>query len=293
MGIYDRDYGRDGSYGESPGFHLGGPRSWTTNLVIVMFGIYVVQLLTTSDPNNLGWFTNTLRLHADVLQRPWLGFQFLSYGFLHDPGDLRHILFNMLGLWMFGRAVESRYGKREYLIFFLVAIVLSGLAWVLAEFVSSREMLQNISMLGASGGVAAVLLLFALNFPRRLIFVWAILPVPAWAFALFFVGMDIMGAVSREGNVAYAAHLGGAIFAVLYYKFGWKLGQYAPAGVSLPRLRRGPKLRVHDPMEEESETETRVDEILRKIQQHGQESLTRRERRILEQASRDYQRKRE
>ena len=101
-----------------------------------------------------------------------------------------------------------------------------------------------------------------------------------------------MGAVNRSGNVAYSAHLGGALFGFLYYRLGWRASQWLPGKFSLPLLPQRSKLRIHDPREEEAETERHVDEILQKIQAHGQDSLTRRERRILEKASQEYQRKR-
>ena len=54
MGIYDRDYERERSYDDSPGFRIGGERSLTTNLVIVMGIVYVVQLLTGLGPREDG-----------------------------------------------------------------------------------------------------------------------------------------------------------------------------------------------------------------------------------------------
>jgi membrane associated rhomboid family serine protease len=294
MGFYDRDYQR-GYYGQQNGFNLGGPTSLTTKLVIVMFAVYVVQLLTKpSQPVSAiddGWFTNLFRLYPDVFRRPWYLFELLTYGFLHDTGDLRHIIFNMVGLWFFGRAVEYRYGSREYLAFFLVAIVASGVVWILGELFANRGFVSLPPILGASGGVTAVLILFALNFPHQTVLFMFFIPMPMWVLALIIVGMDAMGAVNRSDNVAFTAHLGGAMFAFLYYQWGWRLERWLPSPGLWERLRPKPKLRVHDP-ESAEETDKLVDEILKKIQDHGRDSLTRRERRILEEASREYQKKR-
>ena len=61
----------------------------------------------------------------------------------------------------------------------------------------------------------------------------------------------------------------------------------------MPKMQRRTKLRIHDPEDEpDSKTDDKVDEILRKINEQGQDSLTWRERRILERASREYQKKR-
>ena len=295
MGIYDRDYQR-GNYGQQSGFNIGGSTTLTTKLVIGMVAVYLVQLATRGPmPPVDGWFTDLFSLHADVIKRPWLVFQFLTYGFLHDPWSIQHILFNMVGLWFFGRSIEYRYGQREYLVFFLVAIIVSGAIWVLGEFVVNRQ-LTPAQILGASGGISAVLLLFCLNFPHQLIYIWGVLPIPAWAFAIFFVGMDLFGASGRplsgDANVAFTAHLGGALFALLYYQTGWRLERFLPTANLLQLLQAKPKLRVLDPDSPDESTEDQVDEILKKIQEHGRDSLTRRERRILEEASKQYQKKR-
>jgi membrane associated rhomboid family serine protease len=294
MGFYDRDYQRGGYYDRQPGFYLGGPRTLTTNLVLVMIGIYVVQLLTRGQPPDSGWFTDLFSLHADVVKRPWQIFQFLTYGFLHDVFNIQHIIFNMLGLWFFGRVVEERYGRTEYLTFFLVAVVVAGAIWFLSELVAHRG-LTDVALLGASGGLTAVLILFCLNFPHQMIYIWFVLPIPAWVAAIVFVGLDLMGAMGRPTlagpNVAFMCHLGGALFAFLYFQGRWHLERMLPSRSFLERLKPKPKLRVHDP-ESAEETEKAVDDILKKIQEHGRDSLTRRERRILEEASRQYQKRR-
>ncbi len=295
MGIYDRDYERDQSYGDSPGYHLGGERTWTTNLVILMGIIYLIQLITKPaqpGPGD-GWFTDLLSLHADLPRQPWLAFQLISYGFLHSPYDIKHILFNCFGLWMFGRVVEQRYGKKEFLAFFLTAVAFAGLTWLVCEWILNGG-LTSTQMLGASGGIAAVLILFCVNFPHQKVFIWGVLPMPAWVFALIFVGLDLIGASNgQQSNIAYTAHIGGVIFALVYFKTGWRLNRCLPEGFKMPKLGRRPSLRVHDPVEDTDDpSEDVVDNILRKIREHGQDSLTNQERRILEEASREYQKRR-
>jgi len=294
MGLYDRDYGRDDHWGQRPGISLDGPRTLTTNLVLITFGVYLIQILTQPSqpafPGDAGWFTELGSLSGEVLRRPWKLFQFLTYGFLHSPYDIKHILFNMLGLWIFGRTIEQRYGRSEFLAFYLVAIVFAGGFWFLAHVLTSGP--QSIGgMLGASGGLSAILILFVFNFPKQMIYIWGVFPLPAWAFGLFFVGQDVLGAVNRADNVAYTAHLGGALFAFLYYRFGWRVSQWLPQNFSLPTPTRRSNLKIHEPEHDTSETDEQVDEILKKIQAQGQESLTRGERRILEKASQEYQRK--
>jgi hypothetical protein len=198
----------------------------------------------------------------------------------------------MLGLWFFGHGVEERYGSKEFVTFYLAAIVVAGLTWTLCEL----PFAGHAPMIGASGGTTAVLILFAFNFPHQTGLFMMLVPMPMWAIGAIAVGWDALRAIQYQGQVAVTAHLGGATFAALYFKSNRRLAGWLPSEWSMPklRLRPRPKLRVHDPeIEDEDTTDTDVvDDILRKIKQQGQDSLTRKERKILEQASREYQQRR-
>jgi membrane associated rhomboid family serine protease len=252
-------------------------------ILAVTVGVYIVQIFFPRA-------TEYLLLPADWFRRPWEAYRLVTYGLLHDPQQVEHILFNMLVLFFFGKHVENRYGRTAFLTFYLSAVVLGGLAWTLTEAVSG----QPAALLGASAATTGVFLLFALNYPRvevRLMFVF---PMPAWVAALICVGMDVFGAVERSGNVAFTAHLGGALFAWTYYRFGWLPGKTLVTRLGSLRMRSRPKLRVHKPAEtdEPDDLSRKVDQILQKIQEKGQDSLSWNERRLLEKASRQYQQKR-
>jgi membrane associated rhomboid family serine protease len=278
MGLYDRDYSR----GSESGFHVQAPKTITTQLVLITACVYGLQLFVES-------FTPWFLLNSDWYLQPWGFYRLLSYGFLHDVKGLEHILFNMIMLWMFGREIELRYGRREFLLFYLWAIVFAGLFWSLSE--SSMGRVANV--VGASGGISGLFVLYALNFPHRKVLFMFIIPMPMWVAALIILGIDINGAIVRENSgVACTAHLAGAVAGLYYYKFGfspfvWIANRFS--GVKLPRK---PKLQLHEPTtDSSSKIDDRVDEILQKIQEHGKDSLTWRERRILEKASQEYQRK--
>ena len=126
MGIYDRDYERNGGYGQAPGIRLDGPLTLTSKLVLITFGFYVVQLAVETS-------TSWLLLPSSWFQRPWESYRLLTYGFMHDTSGLQHILVNMLVLWMFGRELERKYGQREFFWLYLGAIVFAGFGWSLIE----------------------------------------------------------------------------------------------------------------------------------------------------------------
>ena len=320
MGIYDRDYDRDEPRGFGGGGFGGGgwepraPASANGKLLLAIGAAYLAQLVFGEG------FTDLFALRSDWLAEPWRFFSLATYGLLHSTANIGHVLFNALAIFFFGRAIEARYGGREYVTFFFAAVVVAGLTWWAAEAIAGGQAVvmgpdgvaravpaPTTTLVGASGGIAGVLLLFALLYPHVQVYLMGVLPVPAWAMAALFVGQDVLGAVGRSGNVAYTAHLGGALFGYLYFRNRWRLSDLLPAwlggagggastGATLPGwLKRRPSLRVlreeDDGDDRGDPAEERVDQILRKIQAQGQASLTREERRVLEQASRRYQRR--
>ena len=197
MGYDNRDY----AYGAQPGIHLQPPQTVTMKLVLITFGVYVLQVVLGEA------FSGRFVLTADWFVEPWRAYTLLSYGFLHDPRGVQHILFNMLMLWMFGRELEAVYGRREYLLFYLWAIFFAGLLWSISEASVGRG---QAAMLGASGGISALFVLFALNYPHRQVLFMFIIPMPMWVVALMIVGHDIYGSIYRTSNIAFTAHLAGA-----------------------------------------------------------------------------------
>lgn len=296
MGIYDRDYSRD----SESGFQLTGPTSATMQLMVVTGLVYLAQMA-------FPFVNDTFALRTDWFLRPWTCYQLLTYGFLHSVDDVAHILINMLVLFMFGREVEARYGRREFLLFYLTGVIAAGLVWSLSEYAANSSSPQFAAMIragqvptavGASGALAALVVLFAFNWPHRQVLLFFIIPMPMWVAAALGILFDVRGAMNREnaGNIAYACHLGGALYGLMYYKLGWRLSRYWHSSFSLPKIPgTGPKLRVHDPQDDDDATNDlsqQVDRILAKIQQQGQDSLTWKERRTLERASKQYQEKR-
>ena len=283
MGLYDREYYRE----ESPGFFLRGDRMMVTNLILINVAIYLADLFLD------GVLRRNLVLRADLFEHPWNAWQLLTAGFVHGRA-LGHILINMLVLYFFGREVEGLYGRMEFLRIYLCLIVLSSLAWVT---IHALEGSTNEAMLGASGAVMGIMVLYVLHFPRRMIYIWGVLPVPAWALAIIYVGSDFLGFVGPADRgdgprVAYETQLAGAALAANYYYSHINLGRLKPSG-DLKNWRPRPRLRVHDPRSDAHESlDARVDALLDKVSREGIDSLSPSERQMLEDASKRYQRRR-
>ena len=136
--------------------------------------------------------------------------ELLTATFLH--ADLWHLFGNMLFLWVVGREMESIYGSRDFLAFYLCAGVVSTLGWVLVDAASAQGQFHD--MIGASGAVMGVVTLFTLFYPKReMLFI--IVPMPMWVVLtiyLFFPFLPQAGALVHE--VAVESHLAGAAFGV-------------------------------------------------------------------------------
>lgn len=177
-------------------------------------------------------------------------YQLLTYMFLH--GGFTHILFNMFALWMFGRVIESVWGSRRFLFYYLSCGIGAGLMQEVAQLVqfytifaensSSAGLLDMFSMpdyvsrqlnvwttVGASGAVYAILLAFGMIFPEERIFIFPLpIPVKAKWFVTFYVVIELFYTLSSPGDgVAHTAHLGGMLFGFLMIRY-WR----RQAGVS-------------------------------------------------------------
>lgn len=280
MGILDRDYYRD----EPRGLFLGGDRTMVANLIIINVVLYLVDALFFN-----GRLMQAMELQASLPEHPWDVWQLVTYGFAHSRSDIWHIVFNMLGLWFFGRDVEGIYGKKQFLQLYLTLIILSGVAWLVTSLNNPQA-----RVIGASGAVLGIMFVFVMHYPRRTIFLFGIIPLPAWALMAAYVIQDLSG-LQGDGRdyVAHAAHLGGALFGFVFYKTGWTLFSLIPSHLfkrGLPTRR--PKLKLHSPEQDDASLSQRVDEILEKISREGEASLSKDERRVLEDASRRYQKRR-
>lgn len=293
MGFYDREYYRDDSASRH---EPRGPWSVTAWLIGINAAAFVANLLFGGHDNVI---TYNLAAHPDTLMKPYLWFQVLTYGFAHDPVAINHILFNMFGLFCFGRAIEETYGPREFLRFYLVSVVLGGLFWCAraAMMVANGYDPDYTFLVGASGGITAVILLYCINFPKNTILLMMVLPVPAWFVGAGIILNDVLGAFFGSPGVAVDVHIVGAVFAIFYYKQHWQLTRWLPAFSipsigSLPKklFSRKPRLRVHHASDDDSDVdddvERQVDQLLEKINREGIDSLSNRERRMLEQHSR-------
>ena len=130
-----------------------------------------------------------------------------------------HLLVNSVVLISFGTAMEQLMGHFRFLRFYLIAGIMGSLGHVIGSYyiIGSADQFA----LGASGALAGVLIVFSLMFPKQKILFFAVIPVPALVGALAFVAIDIWGLIAQAGGgglpIGHGAHLGGALFGLVYY----------------------------------------------------------------------------
>jgi len=196
------------------------------------------------------------------------------YMFLH--GNMTHLLFNMLALWMFGVELEGMWGTRRFIQFYFLA----GIGSALFSFVMFTS-----NIIGASGAVLAILTVYAIYFPNRIVYLFFMFPVPVRVAVLLFGGISVLFAIQGGGgNIAHITHLGGILVGFLYMKGYDKINYLIEHFRDLAR-QRAQRMRNEHSRQRDRHFETVIDPILKKISQQGMDSLTQRERSILKNAS--------
>lgn len=198
---------------------------WLASLVLPKVGIDLVSLLGLHFPG----------------VKEFYPFQLVTYMFMHDTQSFAHVLFNMFGVYMFGRVLENVWGPKRFLTFYLVTGIGAGLVqelvWLysiqsfasahgisLFQLVANDPSLNYLVTIGASGSVFGILLAFAMLFPNVPLYLMFIpIPIKAKYFVVLYGLVELfMGVASFGGDsVAHFAHLGGMLFGYFLVRY-WK-----------------------------------------------------------------------
>ena len=196
--------------------------------------------------------------------------QFVTYAFLH--GGLRHILFNMLFLYWFGRDVETRLGSKRFVWFYFGAAV-AGAAVFCPMYVKWGGV-----MFGASGAIMGVVVVYAIYWPNRTVLFLFLIPMKVRTFALLSIGIDLYAAYfDPYGGVASLAHLGGAAYGYLYLKLypHWSVWRASKARWQEQWNHR-----------REARDDELLDKVVDKVHEYGMHTLTDGEKKFLKRMSR-------
>lgn len=279
MGIYDRDYTHEkfkSGYGGAPQMRIGLPRitpvvKW---LLIINVCVFVASLIIRP----LGVFIyQWCSVDATSVSRALQPWRLVTYQFLHDLAGIWHIAMNMMVLFFLGPVLERCWGGKKFLKFYLACGVAGGLFYLL---LAGLGFLGKGVMVGASGAILGTLAACAILFPHFVIFLF-FFPVPIRVGAVILAAVYIFFVLTRGENAGgHAAHLAGmaagAIY-VLWQPWREKLKTKTRAGRWESKLAR------------QRAIEMELDRILKKIHTHGLGSLTRNEKKILQDATKEEQ----
>jgi membrane associated rhomboid family serine protease len=213
----------------------------TKNLIIINLICWFAEIVFGKQGIDL---TNILGLHF-FESANFKPHQFITYMFMHDPNGLGHVFFNMFAVFMFGRTLETIWGPKRFLIYYMVTGIGAGIMQQLVWSFEFRDLLMNATMqvntgsgifgqaefftmlpptVGASGAVFGILLAFGMLFPNVELILFPVpIPIKAKWFVIGYGLLELfLGVANFSGdNVAHFAHLGGmlfGIFMILYWR---------------------------------------------------------------------------
>ncbi len=264
-------------------------RSWSgvkTVLVFTAVAFVLDQLLRVSSRDvwsMTDWFGLRARWPGDGFTfNLFFVPQLVTYGLVH--ADFGHIFWNMIGLWIFGAETDATQGRASFLRFYIGAVVFAGLVYWLLGITGVLSPFTPV--VGASGGVSALLVYFVLRDPHRMIMlIFPPVPIPAWLLGGVFLFPDMIGFARQlqtggaGGGSAHQAHLAGAVFGYLWFRHGDFIARWG--------TRRKIEKQVVN-LEKVDDNRREMDRILAKIQASGLSSLDKKEKSFLEQRSQEF-----
>lgn len=274
MSIYDRDYSRpnyqDG--GQRPHMQFRFPQitavvKW---LLIANIGVFFACIIIKP----LGVFVYGQFEVVPTGVGAWQFWRYFGYQFLHANGW--HLFGNMLGLYFLGPTLERYWGSRKFLWFYLGCGAAGGLFYPI--MVAFGILGGSAGLVGASGAILGMLAACAILFPQFVVFIF-LFPVPIRVAAIGLIIVAAATVLSKGVNAGgEAAHFGGMAAGALYVFLGPKWKQKSSR--AKPRMDSWEKK-----MQAYRELQKEVDRILDKVNQNGISSLSRKEKKTLEDAT--------
>ena len=189
--------------------------SATLLLISANLLVYLLNLLV---PETL--YQMALQPAMVVHEQAW--WQVFTYMYVHS--GFSHILFNMLGLFFFGMALEQDLGSWEFLLFYHLTGVLAGLASLGIDLATGQT---QVALMGASGAIFAVILAFAAFRPQARVLIFFVIPLRARSMVILYTAIEVFSQLFNpyEG-IAHLTHLAGFAFGFLYLLIRFRLNAW-------------------------------------------------------------------
>ncbi len=189
----------------------------------------------------------------------------VTYMFVH--GGFWHVAINMFVLWMFGSELEMVWGRKEFLRYYFVTGIGSGLIWLLFNIGNPYSIL-----IGASGAIYGVLVAYGLMFPNRIIYLYFLFPIKVKWFVIVIGVIAFFSSMNNASNISHITHLSGMIIGYLYLNSQqrWKKLRFGFRKLFVEfKTARRDKTHI-----KKQTQETEIDRILDKINDVGYKNLS-------------------
>lgn len=280
-------------YGQNVNIRIGGPMTpGVKKLMIINGAIFIFQKIAgIISPGTIEQIFGLSHLGLYYQFKIW---QIFTYMFLH--GSWMHIIFNLLGLWMFAGELEQNWGTKSFIKYYLYCGAGAGFFIMLMNFVVFSKYSVSPITIGASGAIYAVLLAYGITWPNREILLYFIIPIKIKYLVIGFGLIEFFGTLSTAtgtgSNISHIGHLGGIISGLVYIFLIRKSRSRGSSGKNNGFV--GKKIKTARLKKKKQEIETRIkakkiiDELLAKIAKNGMSSLTDEEKKKLEWARKNY-----
>lgn len=288
MGVYDREYMSDGN-------KKGSLPSWsmTTWLLVVNAAAFIIQHAIFNDARGGGVLLSKDTLFSGQIWR------LVTFQFCH--ANPSHILGNLIFLFFIGRMFQQLLGPRHMLAVYLFGGLAGGLSHIIF-----RNMILNepSTVIGASASVLAIATAVFVSIPEQRVNLF-LLPIQFKIkyFAWVILGLNVIGFLfslspGSGSTVSYISHLGGMAAGWLYItrilpEVKKRVIQIEPGSRSQRSRKSGSSSKPSrkEKKKDQAYLNKKVDAILDKISREGMQSLTKEEKKILEQSSESLSRK--
>lgn len=290
MGWEDRDYAQTNPRGRGPSWRgpgssrlIGG--SIVTTLIAINVGVFVLAMIN----HRLGQaFYDYGVLQAEAVMHGEL-WRLITTQYLHDPNGFGHIFVNMLGLHFLGRPLERMWSAKKFFWVYTTAglagstffTILGSLGWIN----------PYMPAVGASGCLFGILGIVAVLFPTATVYIYFLFPLKIRTAAMLFGAYAVLKVVSQGSNYGgEACHLAGLAFGVWWAKKGdlwwsateWRVPRRKPRSA---RPRRASGSGFTEKVAQRRTDAAEIDRILKKVHDGGIHTLSKVEKKTLEEAT--------
>ncbi|MFK7810295.1 MAG: rhomboid family intramembrane serine protease [Saprospiraceae bacterium] len=151
--------------------------------------------------------------------------QLVTSMFMH--ADLGHLFFNMFGLFIFGPKLESLWGARKFLFYYLFCGFGALILYLIVNTIEIKYFGGEAgALVGASGAIFGVMAAYGLKFPNETLqLIFPPISVRAVYLVLTLMSIDILfGFRMANTGIAHFAHIGGAVFGFFLMEYWDKFG---------------------------------------------------------------------